>query len=247
MTKVAVFYSGNARTFASCFPNQYFYVLRHFKDVKVYASIASDAEANSVNALQERFKNTCIEFVDQPAFPKADEMAAKHQHAGYPCTAKGQNILRAFWHYKKAFEMCNQPDNFDLFVRIRPDIWFQEFDMPPVGCIRDWDCWTPPWGSYGGINDRFAIMGRIAAERYFKAFDMLDIMIAEGAPLHPETLTRYAVERDGQAHCIQRLVTEFKIRRMKSVRHPQFNPNGDREWNVPEPVLGIEIMRAALA
>ena len=100
-------------------------------------------------------------------------------------------------------------------------------------------CWTPPWGSYGGINDRFAIMGRDAAQAYMTAFDRIKELLDKGCPFHPETLTRAAVELTGDPEVIQKLVCDFKIRRLPDTGHPS-------EWFVPEPILGIELLRASL-
>lgn len=173
-------------------------------------------------------------------------MALGNAHGGYPCVVSGQNVIRAFWHYKKAWEMCENPGDYGVFVRMRPDLWFQEFEPLTWNLLNRWECWTAPWGSYGGINDRFAIMGPDAAPRYMTAFDRIGQLLSDGCPFHPETLTRAAVEEGGVAKCLQRLVTEFKIRRMASAHHPQNNPNRDREWNVPEPIWGIELLRASL-
>ena len=238
--KTAIFYSGQARTFASCWPNQWWYYLRHFPNPSIFASVSDDPQAKSMDALKSRFERVTVECVKQPDFPEAIELAQKSPHGGYGTSAQPQNIMRAFWHYKKAWEMCEDPTKFDIFVRIRPDIWFQEFDVPDLPFLNRWECWTPPWGSYGGINDRLAVMGPDAAIRYFTAFDHLKELLEAGCPFHPETLTRAAVERDGIAKCVQRLVAEFKIRRLPDPQH------NNQEWLVPEPILGIELLRASL-
>lgn len=247
--RTAVFYSGQARTFASCFANQYHYVLRHFPDPSFFVSVADDAQAGSMELLRRRFGDVVLESAEQPIFAEAQKWAADAPHGGFPCSAAPQNIMRAFWGYRKVFGMCAEPLQYDLFVRIRPDIWFQEFE-PPAEMLGEGVgaqlCLTPPWGSYGGINDRFAVLGRIAAQKYFHAFDHIRELLDAGCPFHPETLTRAALERGGAVRPMQRLVADFKIRRMASHRHPQFNPNGDREWLVPEPILGIELLRASI-
>lgn len=244
--KCAILLSGNCRTLASCFPNAYWHVLRHFPNASVFASFGEDAQAASSEVIRTRFPKAHIEIVAQPEFPEAAKMAEGALHSGYPCSAAPQNVMRAFWHYKRVWGMIPEGQEFDVYVRIRPDLWFQEYEPPTLTLIEKWECLTAPWGSYGGINDRFAIMGWQAAQRYFTAFDRIGQLLSEGCPFHPETLTRAAVEQDGVAKCKQTLISEFKIRRMGSVIHPQLNPVGGREWLVPEPILGIEIMRSAL-
>lgn len=243
--KTAVFYSGQARTFASCFPNQYWMVLRHLPDPHFFVSVANDDQAVAMTSLSLRFKNVNIEYVKQPDFPEAAEYARMYAHSGYGISARPQNIMRAFWGHKKAWKMCAKPQEFAMFVRIRPDLYFQEYEGRPWPMGSE--CMTPPWGSYGGVNDRFAILGGLAADSYFTAIDALDLLLAHGCPFHPETLTRAALERGGHVRVSQKLVTEFKIRRMASEFHPQLNPDRSREWLVPEPILGIELLRASLS
>jgi hypothetical protein len=238
--KTAIFYSGQARTFNSCWPNHFWYVLRHFPNPHIFASVCDDSEAKSMERLRERFKSVSIEHVKQPDFQDADAVAKKATHSGYIIVVKPQNVFRAFWHLKKAWGMLPEGQEFDIYVRIRPDIWFQEFERPQLEFLNRWECWTPPWGSYGGINDRFAVMGHDAAVRYFNAFDHIGELLDAGCPFHPETLSRAALEQDGIARPVPRLVTDFKIRRLADAEH------GGREWLVAEPFLGIEILRAAL-
>jgi hypothetical protein len=71
---------------------------------------------------------------------------------------------------------------------------------------------TPWWGTYGGINDRFSLLGRTAADAFFSIYDLLPKMLEEGAPFHPETLAGYALRRAG---CVidDTLDAEFAFRR----------------------------------
>lgn len=242
--KTAIFYSGQARTFASCFKNQYWMVLRHFQNPTFYVSVADDAEAGSMELLKKRFSDVNIEYVKQPDFLMADQWAKDYSHAGYSISAKPQNVMRAFWGYKQAWNMKPEDVEFDLYVRIRPDLWFQEFEMPHVWDIMPGTCLTPPWGSYGGINDRLALMGKSAAERYMLGYDKIQDLLSMGCPFHPETMTRAAVEIDHQAICCQTLKAEFRIRRMADIRSPYIEKR--QEWLVPEPMIGYELMRASL-
>lgn len=248
--KTAVFYSGQARTFASCFQNQYWYILRHLHDPHFFVSVADDPEAKAMALLRNRFRNVTIEIVKQPDFPEAQALADKHSaYSGYILTASPQNIMRAFWSYKQAWNLCKDPDEFGTFVRIRPDIWFKEYNAPHFGHVWNMSkrrdlCFSPAWGSYGGVNDRFAVLGGCAAEQWFTAIDRIAALLGAGCPFHPETLTAAALGED--CWIKPELITDFRIRRMASQPHPQLNPNRDREWEVPEPILGIELLRAAL-
>jgi hypothetical protein len=233
---VGIFYSGQARTFRSCWPNHWWYVLRHFPEAKVFASVADDAQARDMELLRQRFPKAKIEVVKQPDFAEAEKYETMNAWGGYPLSAKAANVLKAFWHYEKVWKMKGG-EVFDINVRIRPDLWFQEMELP--GHVEAWECWTAPWGSWGGINDRFAIMGAKAAESYMTAHSGMMGLLEAGAPFHPETLTRAAVERNG-GKCVQRLAATFKIRRLADQEH-YF-----KEWLVDEPFLDSEVYRAVL-
>ena len=234
---VGIFYSGQARTFANCWPNQWWYVLRHFPHAKVFASVADDAQAKDIELLRQHYPKASIEVVKQPDFPDAEKYETINTWGGYIRSAKPVNILRAFWHYEKVWKMA-EGQKFDINIRIRPDLWFQEFELPAH--VEKWECWVPAWGSWGGINDRFAIMGHAAAERYFNSFNSLEGLLTDGCPFHPETLTRAAVERDGICRIRQQLAATFKIRRLPDQEH-YF-----KEWLVDEPFLDSELYRAIL-
>ena len=78
-----------------------------------------------------------------------------------------------------------------MVVRHRPDLFFHRLEWPRA--IGYNDVFVPYWGSYGGINDRFAIMGIGGAEYYFSAYDHAASFLREGCPLHPETLSAAAL------------------------------------------------------
>lgn len=240
--KTAILYSGQARTFASCWPNQWWMVLRRYPNADVFAAVADDEQAPSMSLLADKFPKdqVHIEVSKQPDFPMAEAMARNNAHGGYGISAHPQNIMRAFWGYKQVWEML--PGVYERYIRIRPDLWFQEFEAPPKPEVHE--CLTPAWGSYGGVNDRFAIMGARAAENYMTAFDRIGELIGAGCPYHPETLTRAAIENEGACMVSQTLKTEFKIRRMADPRSPYLEKRV--EWLVPEPTLGYELMRASL-
>jgi hypothetical protein len=94
-----------------------------------------------------------------------------------------------------------------LFVRLRPDLFFHRFDMPPRLPRAD-EALTCYWGSHGGVNDRFALLGRQAAEAWFTAHRQLDKMLSGGCPLHPESLQLAALRLAG---CINHpcLIADF--------------------------------------
>jgi ABC-type cobalamin/Fe3+-siderophores transport system ATPase subunit len=67
--------------------------------------------------------------------------------------------------------------------------------------------------------DRLAVMNEHAAELYFTTFTRLDKMLADGAPLHPETLIAESL----QSFFVRPLVAEFNSLRMDGTMTP-FDP-----------------------
>lgn len=238
--QTAILYSGQTRTFASCFPNQWWMVLRHYPDPVVYVSIAEDDQSCDMELLRQKFPDVTIQVEKQPDFPEAAELETKHLHSGYPRSARVQNVLRSFWSMEQVWKMAKEDiEKFQpTVIRIRPDIWFKEFEKPYMAEVRE--CITPPWGSYGGMNDRFAIMGHKAAEKYFTVFSRYKSLLEQGCPLHPETMQRAALEEGRTCYVRPHLITDFRIRRLPDAQH------GNKEWEVPEPILGIELLRASL-
>jgi hypothetical protein len=111
-----------------------------------------------------------------------------------------------------------QVDGYDTIVRLRPDLWFRSFELPgrfasfsptPAsaggheggekrgqmpGGEHAATALTPWWGRFGGVNDRFAILGPAAAQAYFTTYSRLPELLAAGCPLHPESLVKASLE-----------------------------------------------------
>src|SRR5690606_40937404 len=56
---------------------------------------------------------------------------------------------------------------------------------------------TPWWGRFGGVNDRFAILGYHAACAYFTTYSRAQAFLESGCPLHPESLIKASLEAAG--------------------------------------------------
>lgn len=244
--KTFVYYSGQARTFASCFPNQFWTVLRHLPDPEFFVCIGNDEQAKSMELLEKRFPKEKIhyQYPFQPTFPEAEFLEDKNLHSGYPRSAPVLNVLRAFWFYQEVWKMSEgYPRGQALHVRIRPDIWFTEFTMPK-GPILPTDCYSAPWGSFSGINDRFALMGHQAAKGYFTTLENFGKLMEMGAPIHPETLTKASVELAGGI-CHQTLLTDYRTRRLADPNHKDVEKRTG-EWYQFDPVGAFEMLKASL-
>lgn len=217
--RTAVIYSGQARSFAQVFPNQYWHVLRKLENPEFFVSVAKDDNADAMIRLYERFDPAVvhIEHVEQPQIPEPPDDPA--HLSGYPRSASKQAILRQLWALNRAWEFYQEKKNeeadYGLVVRIRPDLRFMRFEIPPY----KYSVYTPWWSRWGGVNDRLAVMNEDAAEQYFTTFTRLGEMLTDGAPLHPETLIAESL-RDFFVHP---LVAEFNSLRMDGTMTP-FDP-----------------------
>lgn len=211
--KTAVLYSGQARSFAKVFENQWWHVLRKLPEPEFFVSVADDEQAPDMYRLLERFPadKVHIEIVQQPTLPEPP--LDKPYLAMYPPSSPPQAILRQLWALQRVWEFyCESTSTaHDLIVRIRPDLAFYRFEMP--GSIIP-ECRVPWWARWGGVNDRLALLGHTGAFNYFRTYErMLSVHKDKGCPLHPETLIAASLELGGitPSHT---LATEFATVRL---------------------------------
>jgi hypothetical protein len=184
--KTLFLYSGQARTIRHLHENHWFRVIRHFHDPHIVVSVADDEQAEDMRLLEQYVGKNKFRFekVVQPTLP---EPPSKSPYAaGYPTISSPQAVLRQFWHWKRVWEFAGDKKPFDCFVRIRPDSCF--FECEPMVSSSAETIYTPWWGRWGGMNDRFAIMGKDCAGLYHGIYDSLESLFKKGIPLHPESL-----------------------------------------------------------
>lgn len=207
--KVAILLSGHMRTFDRCLPTLHWHVFRHFPGASFFVSTVKDEDAGKAELLRERYRGqpVKIEAVDQPEIPvPVDPPAgwepglAMYGHEPYAVSVGPQAVLRQLWHLRRVWEMVPDPGSFDLFIRARPDLWFHSFALPEqFERLRSspqslwWWAFVPWWGRFGGVNDRFALLGTGAARRYFGTFAVMPRLLAAGCPFHPESLIAAAL------------------------------------------------------
>lgn len=218
----AVLISGQARTYGHCFANQLWNVYRKLDDPYFFVSVANDENAAAMDQIRNKFGNQrfFIEHREQPDFPENAAYELAQRHSGWKPSVSTNSILRQAWHlarvwdfFKQApFDKGKQP-LFTHFLRIRPDLHFHNCELPqfPIpGAV-----YTPFWGSWGGIPDRFAfITGEATAQQYFNYYHKIGEFLAEGCPFHPETMLAYALERAGVG-VLQTINCEFTTIRTK--------------------------------
>ncbi len=192
------------------------------------------------------------------------ELACAYHQAPYTNAAPAHQLLLQHWYQNEVWKFFQsisrgaaenaEPDPslrasapprepmFETIIRLRADLWFHSLDVPD--CINGYDngvfgstvAFTPWWGRFGGINDRFAIMGHEAARYYFNVFEHIAELLAAGCPFHPESLVKANLER-GNVDLHETLRTEF------STVRPPGDPRGEQRW--PE-INIIDIAHASL-
>lgn len=192
--------------------------------IDFFVSTVRDGDAPSAELLRREFPQSRVEIdlVDAqpelpiPLPPHADDwtLGRMYGHEPYAISVHPQAILRQLWQLNRCWEFFTRRvgeiqreekrvgivPEYDLIIRLRPDSWFRSF-APPSGLNEEWSmlrALTPWWGRFGGINDRFALLGLEAARAYFTTYAQLPDLLASGCPLHPESLIRASLERN---HC----------------------------------------------
>lgn len=197
--QTAIIISGQARTFARCLASQHWNVYRKLERAHFFVSVANDADAEAMELLRKQYPNApvFIERVAQPELPEPPASLAAH--APYAISSPIQAILRQLWHLSRAWKFAqeNGAGDCEVFIRARPDLHFHSCNAIFAGVVGDWLARTPWWGTYGGINDRFAVLGKEAARYYFEAWDRLPEILADGCPVHPESIICASMQRGG--------------------------------------------------
>jgi hypothetical protein len=200
--KAAILVSGQCRTLDICLPSIQAQILRYFPLADLWISVAADSDAGQAGLFAKAGMSVrLLEAVEQPALDERDYRQRSMPGPYYIGTGPDdptsvQRILRQAWHLRRVYEWAaSSGENYDVYVRLRPDQWFivGAAGMPEITADT---ALVPWWGSFGGVNDRFAILGRRAAEAYCW-WPLMDRLLAEGCRFHPETLTKFALERAG--------------------------------------------------
>ena len=214
--KTAILITGHMRTFARVIRTQQWHVYRHFPDADFYVSTVRDQDTGSIDELRKLYPKARIEVdvVDAqpelpiPVPPVAEDwtVGRMYGHEPYAISVHPQAILRQLWQLNRAWEYFDNTGSgdYDCIVRVRPDLWFRSFEPPPMmemqierygekpvlSCVGDYNALTPWWGRFGGVNDRFAVLGPKAAEAYFRTYANMPTLLNLGCPLHPESLVK---------------------------------------------------------
>ena len=196
--KTAVIFTGHMRSFERCLPTQHWQIFRHLDAPDLFVSTIADADAPKAELLRARYPSARVEIdilSEQPdciaemrakgvALPAEWHPGRPYTHEPYPISVHPQAVLRQLWQLSHAWEKWDF-SGYDFIIRTRPDLWFHS--GLPFGFRCDLSL-VPFWGSFGGINDRFAILSKWAAKQYFTTYGRIHDLTLAGCPLHPESL-----------------------------------------------------------
>jgi hypothetical protein len=215
--KTAILISGHMRSFERCLPNQAWMVYRHFPDADFFVSTEPDADAGKAELLRERFPRArvSIDATPQPDMAPFIPPGEPWAHAPYAISVSPAAVVGQLWRLWQAWSTVGEKaSDYSIVVRIRPDLWFHHVnprDLRPMPFGLD-EALTPWWGTFGGINDRFAVLGPYSARHYFTTFEKMSALVADGCPLHPESLIAASL-RAGESLVYPHLDAEFSTLR----------------------------------
>lgn len=232
--RTAIIISGHMRTADLCFPSLYWHVFRHYPDAHYYISTVEDDDAHKTSLYTDQFDDQvkAVEVVPEQPDCEAEiaikmgisrtALQAYANHAPYAISVPVQAVLAQLWQLRRAFSSAMTGADggpYDVVIRCRPDLFFHSF-TPPSPAPAPLQSITPWWGRFGGINDRFSIMGWQSAVFYFNTYTNAPDLITSGCPLHPESLIKASMEAEG-IEVESNLAAEFsKVNRDGTLARP---------------------------
>lgn len=222
----AIFLVGHMRTFANCAHSFRWQVARHYQwdEVEFFVSTVQDEQADSWKLLHELFPGAPVHVAVEPSQPDLPEPVELVRFEPYARSVPVQGVLRQLWQLQRAWELYNQQKRppHDVFIRTRPDLFWHSFKQPHQPDTNE--AFVPWWGRFGGLNDRFAVMGGHAASHYFQTYSKLEMLLNMGCPLHPESLVAASLW-DGDCIIRDTLRAEFSTLRLDGTcRGPEITP-----------------------
>lgn len=218
----AVIYHGQARTFAKCFTNQYWYVLRRIPNPVFYVCVEENQQATDMNLLRTRFKDVAVTTFLRPETVKMfDPVLIESSGSGY--NPGMENLMRGLYARQMAWDFFTKMDKGGhmQFLFMRPDAFFRSFIMPPTPSFNQ--IFTNWWSRSGGVNDRVSVAGNKAAEAVMTMYDHAEELIEMGCPADGEPMIEAALELAG-CYASPTLKAWCKMLRLDgSISHPEFS------------------------
>src|ERR1019366_8681852 len=203
----AVLMSGQFRTFEQTLPTHHWHVYRHFPDLHFFLVMQKtvpgprsvDSEA-MVKLLEDKYGKDHVHAkliddpTDLPMIPKKFGLYAPYENA----SPHPQRMMQ-HWYQNEVWKLFTQSNKDgdsmeEAIIRMRADNFFHSFTMPPQPLPSN-IVYSPWFGRFGGINDRFAIISPdAAAPAYVTVYEKIDELLKLGCPFHPESLLTAARE-----------------------------------------------------
>jgi hypothetical protein len=209
--KAAVLITGHARSFDLCLPTWEAHIFRRLNlRPDFFVSTIADANAVKFQRLRTVYPDAQIEIeavLEQPdtikmlrdwgaKIPENWTPGRRYMHEPFAISSSPLAITNQFWQMEQGWNLYERTRKLrhEVIIRIRPDLFFHDL-IPPTDLEHDEGAlWSPGWGRFGGLNDRFAIFRSMAAaQNGMTAFSEIQRALSAGLPLHPESLFRYAL------------------------------------------------------
>lgn len=229
----AIILTGHMRTFDACLDRLKEQVFDAFPGADFYVATVQDAAAHKADLLNRISQSvTAVSVPEQPdciadlrgkgcQLPTWWHHGRPYMREAYPISVHPQAVARQLWQLEQGWQLVRASGRaYDVVVRCRPDLWIHSADLKPVGAVRPLDAFTPWWGRFGGVNDRFAVLGAKAADAYFTTYSQIPAHLAAGGNLHPETLVHTSLQKAGcTVH--DTLNVLFSTKRAAEMRPPE--------------------------
>jgi len=193
--KVALNYTGLLRSWKQCKGNHYEYVwIGNNPDIFFYT------DHNPSMWLEERegdlFKNINWQFTqDQNVNFYPDPFKVHRYHERKVPENTYYQTMRQ-WHCG-FIGFCLIPQNYDIYVRIRPDIIFNgPIDFSKYDCTGK-TIYIPEGNDYGGCNDQFAFGNHEVMKIYYSVYQNHHDLWHEGATFHSEGMQLANLNKHG--------------------------------------------------
>lgn len=221
--RTAIIITGEMRTFATCVYTQRWHVYRHYPNADFYISTVSDTNTETWRELPKILPNAQVSIDIVGTQPTLPEPAEPVRFEPYVRSVPLQAILRQLWQLQRGWELVKGSGReYDQYIRMRPDSFFHSFR--PRGEFGPDVARTPWWGRFGGVQDRFAVLGHEAAPHYFKTLSNLQQLIDAGCPLQTESMVYGSMVLNG-VRLYDNLLAEFStLKDAGTNREPEISP-----------------------
>lgn len=231
------------RSFDRCLATQAWHVFRKLHSPSFFVSTVNDADTFKADHLRMKYIESKVKIDAVESQPDCiAELRAKgcqlpaewykgqpYTHEPYAISVHPQAVARQLWQLRHAWETFPLSE-YDIVIRMRPDSYFHRFGTCSFSFVPPSLAMLPWWGSFGGVNDRFAVLGQKAAKAYFTTYTDIPVMLSDGCPLHPETLIAESLARSG-VEAYRKLSVEFAtLRTTGEMRYPEMTTSDLAEY-----------------